>query len=76
MRGLVDESKLQGTVHVGTVSEDDDDGRVATADCTDDESLGEISSMRQLSSVHLRNFASEQQSTVALDVDRCAGSLM
>ena len=82
VRGLVDESKLQGTaelqgtVHVETVSEDDNDGAAATAECTDDESLGEISSMRQLSSVHLSCFPSEQQNTVALDVGRCAGSLM
>ena len=80
VRGLDDESKLQGTaelkgtVQVETVSDDDDDGTAATEECTDEESLGEIKTKRELSSVHLSRFASEQRGTAALDVDRYAGS--
>ena len=60
-----------------TVSdEDDDDGTAATEECTDEESLGDIDTRRELSSVHLSRFASEQRGTAALDVDRYAGSLM
>ena len=83
MRGLDDESKLhgtaelKGTVQVETVSDDDDDdGTAATEECTDEESLGEINTRRELSSVHLGRFASEQRGTAALDVDQYAGSLM
>ena len=58
----------------GTASGDecDDDSTQATEDSTDAESLSDVSSLRQLSSIQLSSFAQEQQHTTALDVDRYA----
>ena len=53
-----------------------DDATVDTADSTDVESVGDYTSPRDVSSIHITNLRQEQGHTTTLDVDQFSGSLL